>query len=115
MSERNIPVAEQPPAPDPGLPRSEANESSHKWLGSWRGRRFRLSEGNLFLLLAIIIGVFSGLAVVCFRITIEWIRLVFLGSALAPPPLRVLIVPALGGLVVAFLVLRFFRAARGSG
>jgi CIC family chloride channel protein len=67
------------------------------------------------LLLAIVIGMFSGLAVVCFRIAIEWVRLGLLGSALAPPHLRVLLVPVLAGLVVAFLVQRLFPGARGSG
>ena len=38
-----------------------------------------------------------------------------LGSALAPPPIRVLLVPAGAGLVVAFLVQKFFPGARGSG
>ena len=55
------------------------------------------------------------MAVVCFRIAIEWVRLGLLGSALAPSHLRVLLVPAGAGLVVAFLVQKFFRAARGSG
>ena len=74
---------------------------------------FTLSEGNLFLLLAIIIGLFSGIAVVFFRKAIDWIHAGLLGSA--PPPIRVLLVPAGAGLVVAFLVQRFFRAARSSG
>jgi chloride channel protein, CIC family len=85
-----------------------------KWL-SPIARSFKLSEGNLFLLLAIIIGIFSGMAVVCFRIAIEWVRLALLGSALSPPHIRVLLVPAGVGLVVAFLVQKFFLAARGSG
>ena len=74
-----------------------------------------LPENQLFLLLAVIIGIFSGLTVVCFRIAFEWIHLLLLGSALKPPPARVLAVPALAGLVVAFLVRRFFPLVRGSG
>jgi chloride channel protein, CIC family len=100
---------------------SNTNSNAHlsngigfKWL-SPIARSFKLSEGNLFLLLAIIIGIFSGLAVVCFRISIEWVRLALLGSALSPPHIRVLLVPAGAGLVVAFLVQKFFLAARGSG
>jgi CIC family chloride channel protein len=85
-----------------------------RWLSS-RARSLSISEGNLFLLLAIIIGMFSGMAVVCFRIAIEWVRLGMLGSALAPPHLRILLVPAATGLVVAFLVQKLFPAARGSG
>jgi CIC family chloride channel protein len=67
------------------------------------------------LLLAIVIGVLSGLAVVLFRVTIERIRDVLLGASLAPAHLRTVLVPAIAGLVVAFLVQKFFRAARGSG
>ncbi len=74
-----------------------------------------LSEGNLFLLFAVIIGLFSGLAVVCFRISIEWVRFALLGSALAPSRARVLVVPVVVGLVVAYLVQKFFPGARGSG
>jgi chloride channel protein, CIC family len=115
MSDRNARV-EETAAPTPlGEPSSPtADQSGIQWLSS-RARSLRLSEGNLFLLLAIIIGVFSGLAVVCFRITIEWIRLGLLGSALAPPHMRVLLAPVGAGLVVAFLVQKFFKGARGSG
>ena len=103
-----------PPVTRPVSDSQEFREARTRWLNPGV-RTFTLSEGNLFLLLAIIIGLFSGLSVVCFRITIEWVRLGLLGSALAPPPLRVLLVPAGAGLVVAFLVQRFFLGARGSG
>src|SRR5579864_8756412 len=65
-----------------------------------RKNRFSLGlkERQLFLLLAVIIGVSSGLLVVCFQISIEWVRLWMLGSALAPPKIRVLLAPTLGGL-----------------
>jgi CIC family chloride channel protein len=102
------------PAPREQTPPAYLSGLGLKWLSA-RARLFTLSEGNLFLLLAIFIGMFSGLAVVCFRLTIEWIRLALLGSALAPSHLRVLLVPAAAGLVVAFLVQKFFRGARGSG
>ncbi len=115
MSERKIPLEEaQVPEANLEPASAETNNSGLRWLSS-RARRLTLSEGNLFLLLAIIIGMFSGMAVVCFRITIEWVRLGLLGSALAPPPLRILLVPAVAGLVVAFLVQKFFPGARGSG
>jgi chloride channel protein, CIC family len=72
-------------------------------------------EEQLFLLVAVIIGLFSGLVVVCFHIAIDWTRISALGSAITPSRLRVVIVPALGGLVVAYLVMRFFPRVRGSG
>jgi chloride channel protein, CIC family len=74
-----------------------------------------LKEQQFFLVLAILIGILSGLAVVCFRIAIETIRLVLLGSAIHPPVARVLIMPTVAGLVIAFLVVRFFPRVRGSG
>ncbi len=61
-----------------------------------------------------VIGLFAGLAVVCFRIAIEWTRIALLGS-LYPKLPRVFIVPALAGLVIAFLVVKFFPRVRGSG
>jgi CIC family chloride channel protein len=91
-----------------------ANRPRLKWL-RFGTHLFSLSEGNLFLLLAIAIGIFSGIAVVAFRMSIEWIRLGFFGSAPAPPHWRVLLVPAGAGLVVGFLVQKFFPGARGSG
>lgn len=115
MSDRDARVEETqiPPAPETPL-LTPANNSRLQWLSS-RARSFTISEGNLFLLLAIVIGMFSGMAVVCFRIAIEWARLGLLGSALAPSHTRVLLAPTLTGLVVAFLVQKFFPAARGSG
>jgi CIC family chloride channel protein len=87
------------------------------FLNSYDGvrRRLALREESLFLLLAVIIGLFSGLAVVCFRILIEWTRIGLLGSGLYPTGLRVVLVPAAAGLVIAFLVIRFFPQVRGSG
>jgi len=115
MSDPNPPIAEtQTPSLSAGSLALESKEAGREGFGSW-ARLVTLSEGNLFLLLAVIIGLFSGMVVVCFRIAIEWIRLGLVGSALAPPAVRVLLMPAAAGLIVAFLVQRFFRAARGSG
>lgn len=81
----------------------------------WTSRIFAMREDQLFLLLAVLIGVFAGLAVVCFRVAIEWTQLDLLGSSLSPPVLRVLLVPTIGGLVVAFLAIRVFPGSQGSG
>jgi CIC family chloride channel protein len=72
-------------------------------------------DERLFLVLSIFIGVISGLLVVAFRIAIEWIRLLTLGSAPHGGQFRLLFVPAIAGLIVAALVIWFFPAARGSG
>ena len=82
---------------------------------SLRSSREHLRESQIFFTLAIIIGLISGSAVVLFRIAIDWTRLTVFGATLAPSPARTLLVPTLGGLVVAFLVVRFFPRARGSG
>jgi CIC family chloride channel protein len=70
---------------------------------------------RFFLLLAIFIGIFSGLAVVCFRITIEFVRMGLLGSSLSPSVPRIFLAPALTGLVVAVVVILVFPRVRGSG
>jgi len=78
-------------------------------------RRFGFAEERLFLVLAIYIGVISGLAVVCFRIAIDWSRIELLGSAVNPSRYRALFVPAAAGIVVAALVILVFPRVRGSG
>jgi len=77
------------------------------------GLMFR--EERLFLLISVFIGILSGLAVVCFRFAIDWSRLYLLGPDISPSPLRLLLAPALTGLVVATLVIHAFPSTRGSG
>jgi chloride channel protein, CIC family len=72
-------------------------------------------DERLFLVLSIFIGVLSGLLVVAFRIAIEWIRLLTLGSAPHGGQYRLLLIPAAAGLIVSALVIWVFPAARGSG
>src|SRR5436190_2030216 len=55
----------------------------------------RRREEQTFLLVAILIGVYSGLSVVTFRLTIDWVRLTLFGSSLDPSRERVLLVPAI--------------------
>ncbi len=78
-------------------------------------QRFSLREEQFFLLLAVLIGIASGLSVVCFRICIDFLHLKLLGSGLQPSIPRVFLAPMLSGLVIAFLVIKFFPRARGSG
>ena len=72
-------------------------------------------DERLFLVLSIFIGIISGLLVVSFRVAINWIQALTLGSAPQPGLLRLIFVPTIMGLVVAALVQFFFPAARGSG
>jgi CIC family chloride channel protein len=74
-----------------------------------------IGDEQLLLLVAVLIGVYSGLAVVCFRLAIEWLRLVLLGSFMTPSFPRVVLVPAVSGLFIAVLVVLVFPAVRGSG
>jgi CIC family chloride channel protein len=75
----------------------------------------RLGEQQVFLLLAVIIGLFSGLAVVLFRISIEYMRIRLLGSGVGITPLRSLLAPSAAGLGVALLVMKVFPRVGGSG
>src|SRR6202042_2441545 len=72
-------------------------------------------DERLFLVLSIFIGVISGLLVVSFRVAINWIQLLTLGSAPQAGLLRLIFVPVIVGAVVAALGQFFFPAARGSG
>lgn len=72
-------------------------------------------EDRFFLVLSVFIGIFSGLAVVCFRFAIDWARLYLLGTGAALTPQRLLLAPTLAGLVIAVLVIHFFPGTRGSG
>jgi CIC family chloride channel protein len=72
-------------------------------------------EEVFFLILSVFIGIFSGLAVVCFRLAIDWMHLALLGPLPQTHSWRLFAVPALAGLVVAALVLHVFPTIRGSG
>jgi len=72
-------------------------------------------EERFFLVLSVFIGIFSGLAIVCFRFAIGWCRNYLLGSGFTPSPARLLRAPSLAGLVIAVLVIHLFPLVRGSG
>jgi CIC family chloride channel protein len=73
------------------------------------------AEERFFLLLSIFIGIFSGLAVVCFRLAIEWTRMYAFGTSTTISGPRMILAPTIAGLIVAFLVMKVFPAVRGSG
>jgi CIC family chloride channel protein len=72
-------------------------------------------EEHIFLLLSIFIGVISGLLVVSFRMAIEWLSVLLLGSSPNPHQPRLIFIPALAGLVIAVLTRYVFPNVRGSG
>lgn len=90
-------------------------EGARHWWQSWIQRIFGERENELFLLLAVLIGIFSGLVVVCFRVAIDWVQFVTLGSSLYPGFPRVVVVPAVAGIGIALLVIYVFPKSRGSG
>lgn len=106
----------------PGRPMAKPAVSTptrRKYWDALRGmlspERFSVREEQFFLVMAVMIGLASGLAVVCFRVSIEIASIKLLGSGLRPSVPRVFLAPALTGLIVAFLVIKFFPRARGSG
>ena len=111
-----IPVPEAPSAPaGDSIPPSPPPAAPPSGVAATIERIAPTRDERLFLVLSIFIGVISGLLVVAFRIAIEWIRLLTLGSAPHGGQYRLLFVPAIAGLVVSALVIWLFPAARGSG
>lgn len=72
-------------------------------------------EERLFLLLSIFIGIIGGLLVVSFRMAIEWLTVLLQGSAPGPHQHRLLLAPALTGIVIAVLARYAFPGVKGSG
>jgi CIC family chloride channel protein len=100
-------AVEKAPAPSPAAPGAPPSKLA-LLQAVFREERF-------FLILSVFIGIFSGLAVVCFRFAIDWCRIYLLGSGDVLSPLRLILTPTLAGLVVAVLVIHVFPMARGSG
>ena len=73
----------------------------------------RQREGQIFLVLALVIGALTGLAVVAFILLTErmGMRLYPVGGA----PWRRLLFPVVGSLGIGYLLYRYFPNARGSG
>lgn len=94
---------------------SRAQEPAGSTWGKWLTLSTTFQEERFFLLLAVFIGLFSGLAVVCFRLAIDWSRIWLLGPLPQPHSWRLLAAPAGVSLVVALLVMHVFPQVRGSG
>lgn len=76
---------------------------------------FIFREDRFFLILSVFIGIFSGLAVVCFRFAIDWCRIYVLGSGAELSPWRLILAPTITGLIISVIVIHIFPLARGSG
>lgn len=95
---------------------SEANPARVWWWKTparWLALRFGEREGQVLLILSVLIGALTGLAVVAFILLTERVgmRLYPVGGAAWH---RVLI-PAAGSLVMGYLLFKYFPDARGSG
>lgn len=100
-----------------GLTANGESEPVASLPGRPRGTLLRavFREERFFLVLSVFIGIFSGLAVVCFRFAIDWCRIYLLGSGFTLSPIRMVLAPTLAGLGIAVLVIHVFPLARGSG
>ena len=92
------------------------NRPKRKWLSDQRARWSALlheREEQVFLLLSLLIGALTGLAVVAFIVLTERVGFRFfpIGSA----AWRRIAIPVAGSLAMGFLLYRFFPGARGSG
>jgi CIC family chloride channel protein len=96
------------------------SEDDQTTSGSWwrtplvhLAARLHDREDQVFLVLALVIGALTGLAVVAFILLTEraGMRLYPVGSA----PARRLLFPVVGSLVIGYLLYRYFPNARGSG
>src|SRR3984885_9749990 len=103
---------ETTPESPPTLPGERRFQAPRRMFAAIEGV---FDEDRFFLILSVFIGIFSGLAVVCFRLAIDWTHLALLGSLPQSHHWRIFAVPSLAGLVVAILVIHVFPAIRGSG
>lgn len=76
-------------------------------------KRLRLTEGRIFLVLTIVVGVLAALCAVLFMLAIKATTVLLFG--VSPSVLRFLLVPTLISLGTGFLLVRFFPEAAGSG
>jgi CIC family chloride channel protein len=95
---------------------SESSDTSGSWWKTpllHRVARLREREDQVFLILALVIGALTGLAVVAFILLTErmGMRLYPVGGA----PWRRLLFPVVGSLGIGYLLFRYFPYARGSG
>ena len=95
---------------------SESGDTSGSWWKTpllHRVAKLREREDQVFLILALVIGALTGLAVVAFILLTErmGMRLYPVGGA----PWRRLLFPVVGSLGIGYLLFRYFPYARGSG
>lgn len=81
-----------------------------------RGLRIpAMNETQRFLLLAILIGAFAGLLVVCFHVAIDTISWATIETPVRRSFVWTILFPGIGAVAAVFFTSRIFRAAKGSG
>lgn len=89
-----------------------------RWARVWLRSSF-LPEQNYLIVLAVVVGVITGLGSVGFIHVLEWVSSVARGPIAAAlerfGPAQLVLLPALGGLLVGPIVHRFAREAKGHG
>jgi CIC family chloride channel protein len=115
-SQPNIPRQATAPA-SPAIPAGGRFRVPIAQLKFWQGAfgHLGLSEAQRFLLLALLIGIFSGLLVVLFHISIDFLSWNSLGVLKGRFQLIRLLTPALGAVIAVLLVRKVFTRAKGSG
>jgi chloride channel protein, CIC family len=86
----------------------------------WKSAQARLahiglSEAQRFLLLALLIGVFSGVLVVLFHISIDFVTWTSMGALTGRFRFARLASPAIGAVIACLVVRKVFPRAKGSG
>jgi H+/Cl- antiporter ClcA len=76
-------------------------------------QQLRLRENQIFLALAIVVGVLAGLSAVLFSLAISGTTRAFFG--LQPSWMRLLLIPPAVSLITGVLLYKFFPGVRGSG
>jgi CIC family chloride channel protein len=92
------------------------NQTKRKWLADLGARwsaRLHEREEQVFLLLSLLIGALTGLAVVAFIVLTERVGIRFYPEGSAA--WRRIAMPVTGSLAMGFLLYRYFPNARGSG
>jgi len=95
------------------MPEQDQTRNTSWWRTPLLMAKMQHREDQVFLVLALVIGALTGLAVVAFILLTERV-----GMRLYPPgsaPARRFLFPIVGSLVIGYLLFRYFPNARGSG
>lgn len=76
---------------------------------------WRLGDTQRYLLLSILIGIFAGLLVTVFHVTIDMLSWRVLGTPIGANPWATVLGPAIGATAAAWLVRLGIPSAQGSG